>query len=175
MLAAFHHRSVPVDLWVGPHDVADRLTNGSADVALMEWWMITGCLHSWRKEPLPNCLTRSAPGQPSAIEASEQSARPWAVSPGRNSAPEEEFGQLGDVTAAPAGSATEAVKRAVRAGRGTLVFAATVADDMNRDSCRCRRPNNCHELKSSRRSGTRAHPRRAVAHVAGERPTLDRA
>jgi DNA-binding transcriptional LysR family regulator len=28
-----------IDLWIGPNpNVADRLANGTADVALMEWW-----------------------------------------------------------------------------------------------------------------------------------------
>ena len=46
---------VKIDLWIGPNqDVADRLTNGGADVALMEWWSDRPGFyqHGWRKEPL---------------------------------------------------------------------------------------------------------------------------
>lgn len=44
-----------VDLWIGANpEVAERLTNGNADVAVMEWWDDRPgfSIQTWRKEPL---------------------------------------------------------------------------------------------------------------------------
>jgi DNA-binding transcriptional LysR family regulator len=140
MLAAFHTTDpVTVDLWVGRnHDVADRLTNGSADVALMEWWDDRPgfCPHSWRKEPLLVIVSpEHAWATRSAIEASElvgQTLLGGEPGTGTITLLRKELGQLADrLTAIGGFGNTEAVKRAVRAGRGiSLVLAATVADEI---------------------------------------------
>ena len=56
ILAAFQATDpLTVDLWIGSNpNVGERLTNGGADIALMEWWTDRPgfCRHSWRREPL---------------------------------------------------------------------------------------------------------------------------
>src|SRR5581483_11299675 len=80
MLRAFQAGDpLAVDLWVGPnHDVAERLTNGSADVALMEWWSDRPGFtqYSWRREPLVVIVAPDHPwARRGAIEASELAGR----------------------------------------------------------------------------------------------------
>lgn len=141
MLAAFQASDpVAVDLWIGPNpDVADRLTNGSADVALMEWWSDRPGFreHCWRKEPL---VVIVAPDHPwatrSAIEASElagQTLLGGEAGTGTITVLRKELGALAvRLTAIGGFGNTEAVKRAVRAGRGvSLVLAAAVADEVS--------------------------------------------
>src|SRR5260370_1476683 len=56
MLASFQATDpCSIDLWIGSNpNVAERLTNGTSDVALMEWWAdrpgFSG--HTWRNESL---------------------------------------------------------------------------------------------------------------------------
>ena len=76
MLASFQATDpCSVDLWIGPNpDVAERLTNGTADVALMEWWSDRPgfCGYTWRKEPLVVIVAPDHPwAKRHAIEASE--------------------------------------------------------------------------------------------------------
>jgi DNA-binding transcriptional LysR family regulator len=139
-LAAFHAADpLPVDLWIGANpDVAERLTNGSADVALMEWWSDRPgfCQHSWRREPL---VVIVAPGHPwaarASVEAGElagQTLLGGEPGTGTNTVLRKQLGALADNIAAIGGLGnTEAVKRAVRAGRGiSLVIAAAVTDEL---------------------------------------------
>ena len=140
MLASFQATGpYSVDLWIGPNpDVADRLTNGTVDVALMEWWSDRSgfCAQTWRKEPL---VVIMAPDHPwagrGAIEASELASQPLLGSEagtGTMTLLKKQLGQLAEgLTAIGGFGNTEAVKRAVRAGRGvSLVFAAAVADEV---------------------------------------------
>jgi DNA-binding transcriptional LysR family regulator len=140
MLASFQATdSCCVDLWIGPNpDVADRLANGTADVALMEWWSERpGFLsHTWRKEPLVLIVD---PGHAWAtrhtIEASElasQTLLGGEAGTGTITLLKKALGNLADgLTAVGGFGNTEAVKRAVRAGRGvSLVIAASVADEV---------------------------------------------
>lgn len=140
MLRAFQASDpLVVDLWIGPnHDVAERLTNGSADVALMEWWSDRAgfCQHSWRKEPL---VVIVAPDHPwatrSAIEIGELAGETLLggePGTGTNTVLRKQLGPLADNLAAVRGlGSTEAVKRAVRAGRGvSLVIEAAVTDEV---------------------------------------------
>jgi DNA-binding transcriptional LysR family regulator len=140
MLAAFQATEpLAAELWIGPnHDVAERLTNGSADVALMEWWSDRPgfCQRTWRREPL---VVIVAPHHPwaarKAIEASElasQTLLGGERGTGTNTALRKVLGPLADRLTAGGGLGnTEAVKRAVRAGRGvSLVIAAAVTDEV---------------------------------------------
>jgi len=140
MLAAFQAIDpLRVDVWVGRnHDVAERLTNGSADVALMEWWdgRPGFCERSWRKEPL---VVVVAPDHPwatrRAIEPAElasQTLLGGEPGTGTNTALKKVLGPVADNLTAIAGLGnTEAVKRAVRAGRGvSLVIASAVTDEV---------------------------------------------
>ena len=138
-LASFHAAGpFSVDLWIGAIlAVAERMTNGNADVALMEWWDDRSgfSAQTWRHEPL---VVIAAPGHPWAgrgvIEASElesQKLLAGEAGTGTNDAAEKaRLGRLSARLSAIGGfGSTEAVKRAVRAGRGlSLVLASAVAD-----------------------------------------------
>jgi DNA-binding transcriptional LysR family regulator len=140
MLTAFQtSNALAVDLWIGPnHDVAERLTNGRADVALMEWWSDRPgfCQHSWRKEPL---VVIVAPAHRwatrSAIEVGELAGETLLggePGTGTSTVLRKQLGPLADnLTAVRGLGSTEAVKRAVRAGRGiSLVIEAAVTDEV---------------------------------------------
>jgi len=140
MLASFQaNNSCSVDLWIGPNpDVAERLASGAADVALMEWWSDRAGFsgHTWRKEPLVLIV---APDHRwaarDAIEASElasQTLLGGEAGSGTFALLRRELGHLAEgLTAIGGFGNTEAVKRAVRAGRGvSLVIAAAVADEV---------------------------------------------
>ncbi len=140
MLASFQAADpCSVDLWIGPNpDVADRLANGAADVGLMEWWSGRAgfCEHTWRKEPL---VVIVAPDHPWAvrdtIEASElasQTLLGGEAGTGTNTLLRKQLGPFAEgLTTIGGFGNTEAVKRAVRAGRGvSLVIAAAVADEV---------------------------------------------
>jgi DNA-binding transcriptional LysR family regulator len=140
MLAAFQSVDpLSVDLWIGANpDVAERLENGSADVALMEWWNDRPgfCQRSWRKEPLVIIV---APDHPWAtresVEVGELAGQillGGEPGTGTNTVLRRQLGTLAHNIAAVRGLGnTEAVKRAVRAGRGiSLVLAAAVTDEV---------------------------------------------
>jgi DNA-binding transcriptional LysR family regulator len=140
MLAAFQAREpLAVDLWIGPnHDVAERLVNGGAEVALMEWWDDRPgfCQHCWRNEPL---VVIVAPDHPWAgrngLEVGELAGEillGGEPGTGTNTALRKALGPGADNLTAVGGLGnTEAVKRAVRAGRGiSLVMAAAVAEEV---------------------------------------------
>jgi DNA-binding transcriptional LysR family regulator len=140
MLASFQATDpCSIDLWIGSNpDVADRMANGTADVALMEWWSDRPGfrVHAWRKEPL---VVIMAPDHPWAsrhsIEAGDlasQTLLGGEAGTGTITLLRKELGLLADGLTATGGFGnTEAVKRAVRAGRGvSLVIAAAVADEV---------------------------------------------
>lgn len=140
MLASFQATDrCSLDLWIGPNpDVADRLANGTADVAAMEWWSDRPGFrgNTWRREPL---VVIVAPDHPWAarqtIKASElasQTLLGGEAGTGTITLLRKELGQSAEgLTAVGGFGNTEAVKRAVRAGRGvSLVIAAAVADEV---------------------------------------------
>lgn len=140
MLSAFEaSETLAVDLWIGPnHDVAERLTSGSADVALMEWWSDRPGFsqHSWRREPLVVIVAPDHPwARRSAIAVSElagQTLLGGEPGTGTNTVLRKQLGLFADQLTAVRGlGSTEAVKRAVRAGRGiSLVIEAAVTDEV---------------------------------------------
>ena len=140
MLASFQAIDpCSIDLWIGPNPkVADRLANGTADVALMEWWSDRPgfCEYTWRKEPLVLIVGRDHPwAARNAIEPCELASRPLLggeAGTGTITLLRKELGHLAESLTAIGGFGnTEAVKRAVRAGRGvSLVIAAAVADEI---------------------------------------------
>lgn len=140
MLASFQATDFcSIELWIGPNPVvAERLANGTADVALMEWWNERPgfCGHTWRNESL---LIIVDPDHPWAtrreIEASElatQTLLGGETGTGTFTLLKRELGGLSEgLTTVGGFGNTEAVKRAVRAGRGvSLVLAAAVADEV---------------------------------------------
>jgi DNA-binding transcriptional LysR family regulator len=125
MLASFQATDpCSVDLWIGPNPgVADRLTSGTVDVALMEWWSDRPgfCGHTWRKEPLVVIVASDHPwAARDAIEPGELAGQPLLggeAGTGTITLLRKELGQLTDgMTAIGGFGNTEAVKRAVRAG-----------------------------------------------------------
>lgn len=140
MLASFQAADpCSVDLWIGSNpQVADRLTNGIADLALMEWWADRPGFrgHIWRKEPLVAIVAPDHPwANRDAIEASELASQillGGEAGTGTITLLRKELGPLAAGLSAIGGFGnTEAVKRAVRAGRGvSLVIAAAVADEV---------------------------------------------
>lgn len=140
MLTAFQAADpLAVDLWIGSNqDVAERLTNGSADVALMEWWSDRPgfCQHSWRREPLVVIVAPDHPwARRGAIEAGELAGQillGGEPGTGTNTVLRKQLGLLADQLSAVRGlGSTEAVKRAVRAGRGiSLVIESAVTDEV---------------------------------------------
>jgi DNA-binding transcriptional LysR family regulator len=140
MLASFQATDpCSVDLWIGSNpNVADRLTNGAADLALMEWWGDRPgfCGHTWQKEPLVVIVPPNHPwANRDAIEASElasQTLLGGEAGTGTITLLRKQLGPLAEgLTALGGFGNTEAVKRAVRAGRGvSLVIAAAVADEI---------------------------------------------
>jgi DNA-binding transcriptional LysR family regulator len=128
-----------VDLWIGANPgVAERLTNGNADVAVMEWWDDRPgfSAQTWRKEPLVVIAAADHPwAKRRVIEARElagQTLLGGESGTGTNSLLKAKLGPLAaKLTAIGGFGNTEAVKRAVRAGRGvSIVMAAAVADEV---------------------------------------------
>lgn len=129
----------PTDLWIGTNAaVAERLATGNADIALMEWWDERPgfSAQTWRKEKL---VVIVAPEHPFAkraeIEAAELTAQTLLggeTGTGTMTLLKAKLGRVSLKLNAVGGfGSTEAVKRAVRAGRGiSIVMAATVADEV---------------------------------------------
>jgi DNA-binding transcriptional LysR family regulator len=140
MLASFQATDpCSVDLWIGPNpNVAERLANGIADVALMEWWNDRPGFrgYTWRNESLVIIVAPDHPwAERCAIEASElasQTLLGGEAGTGTITLLRKRLGHLSEgLTAIGGFGSTEAVKRAVRAGRGvSLVIAAAVADEV---------------------------------------------
>lgn len=129
----------PTDLWIGANAaVADRLATGNADVALMEWWDDRPgfCARTWRKEPLVVIVAPDHPfAKRSNVEAAELAGQillGGETGSGTMTLLRTKLGRLSQTLNAVGGfGSTEAVKRAVRAGRGvSIVMAATVADEV---------------------------------------------
>jgi DNA-binding transcriptional LysR family regulator len=129
----------PVELWIGANpEVAQRLQVGGADVALMEWWDDRPgfSAQTWRREPLVLIV---APGHPwakrrtvAARDLIGQTLLGGEAGTGTSTLLRAKLGPLWSrLTAVGGFGSTEAVKRAVRAGRGiSIVMAAAVADEV---------------------------------------------
>jgi DNA-binding transcriptional LysR family regulator len=128
-----------VDLWIGANpEVAERLTNGNADVAVMEWWDDRPgfSAHAWRNEPLVVVAGANHRwAKRSVIEARELAGETLLggeAGTGTSTLLKARLGPLAaKLTAIGGFGNTEAVKRAVRAGRGvSIVMAAAIADEI---------------------------------------------
>lgn len=138
-LAAFQAvDSAPVELWIGDNrTVGDRLESGGADVALMEWWdgRPGFAARPWRRERL---VVIVPPGHPwagrqsvTAEDLAGETLLGGETGTGTGTLLRRHLGPLADRLSTVDGfGSTEAVKRAVRAGRGvSLVIASSVADE----------------------------------------------
>ena len=139
-LASFQAQDpAPTDLWIGTNAaVAERLATGNADVALMEWWDERPgfSAQTWRKEPLVVIVAPEHPfANRAALEAADlatQTLLGGETGTGTMTLLKAKLGGVSHQLNAVGGfGSTEAVKRAVRAGRGiSIVMAATVADEV---------------------------------------------
>jgi DNA-binding transcriptional LysR family regulator len=182
VLASFQDPCV-VDLWIGANpEVAERLTNGNADVAVMEWWDDRPGFSAqiWRKEPLVVIAAENHPwAKRRVIEARElvgQTLLGGEAGTGTNSLLKAKFGPLAArLTAIGGFGSTEAVKRAVRAGRGvSIVMAAAVADEVKAGQLVALRLKDIALMKEMKVIAPLGIPAvapgaRFVAHVLGER------
>jgi len=129
----------PTDLWVGTNAaVAERLATGNADLALMEWWDNRSgfSAQTWRREPLVVIVAPDHPlAKQSDIDAAELTSQillGGETGTGTMTLLRTKLGRVSHKLKTVDGfGSTEAVKRAVRAGRGvSIVMAATVADEV---------------------------------------------
>jgi DNA-binding transcriptional LysR family regulator len=140
LLASFREEhNVSLEPWIGPNPaVAERLSRGLADVAVMEWWDSRPGFDAttWRREPLKVIV---APNHHWAkrrtIAASELvDCRILGGEPGSGTGTilRKALGRLASkLTTVDGYGSTEAVKRAVRAGHGiSIVLASAVADEI---------------------------------------------
>lgn len=128
-----------IEPWIGANPaVAERLSRGLADVAVMEWWdgRPGFAAKVWRREPLKVIVAGSHPwAGRKAINASELVDTPilgGEPGSGTGGVLRRALGSLADrlVTIDGYGS-TEAVKRAVRCGIGvSIVLESTIADEI---------------------------------------------
>lgn len=128
-----------VETWIGPNpDAIDRIGRGEADLAVLEWWDERKgfSARTWAFEPLVIIV---APGHRwgglDALTVEELLTEPLlGGEPGTGTGRllREQLGPLADrlITIGGLGS-TEAVKRAVRAGRGaSVVMRSAVSDEI---------------------------------------------
>ncbi len=139
-LTAFQSKhNIPVEQWIGTNpDIADRLTRGLADVAIMEWWDGRPGYEArtWRREPL---VVIVAPGHPLSGKGCLNTGDliGWPIlggekGTGTGTLLERVFGPLASELKSVEGlGSTEAVKHAVRAGSGiSLVMESAVRDEV---------------------------------------------
>lgn len=139
-LAAFRRRGeMNVDLWIGSNPaVLDRLTQGAADIAVIEYWQPSDAFEAldWRHERLVLIVA------PSHRWADRGSVRPDELigepllggerGTGTGTLLRRRLGHIAtQLTTVDGFGNTEAVKRAVREGLGvSLVMEASVADEV---------------------------------------------
>lgn len=135
--------AIAIEPWIGANrEVADRLSRGLADVAVMEWWDGRAGFDAktWRREPLKVIVGRSHPwARLGAVPASRLAGeRILGGEPGSGTGAilRKALGVLADrLTTVDGFGSTEAVKRAVRAGYGiSIVLASTIAEEISEGS-----------------------------------------
>ena len=128
-----------IEPWIGSNPaVAERLSRGLADVAVMEWWDGRPGFEAtlWRREPLKVIVAGDHPwARRRSIAASELvGTRILGGEPGSGTGTvlRKQLGALTDhLTTIDGYGSTEAVKRAVRAGHGvSIVLASSIADEI---------------------------------------------
>lgn len=134
---------VAIEPWIGPNPaVAERLSRGLADVAVMEWWDGRAGFDAkaWRQEPLKVIVASNHPwARLESVPASQLvGERILGGEPGSGTGTvlRKALGALADrLTTVDGFGSTEAVKRAVRAGYGiSIVLASTIADEISEGS-----------------------------------------
>jgi DNA-binding transcriptional LysR family regulator len=130
---------IAVEPWIGPNpEVAERLQNGRADVAVMEWWDCRAGFDSlaWRREPMvvivPPAHAWAARRHVQPCELLEETLLGGENGSGTATVLRNTLGPIADrLRTRPGYRSTEAVKHAVQAGHGiSLVLAAAIADEV---------------------------------------------
>ncbi|MEQ1716892.1 MAG: LysR family transcriptional regulator [Hyphomicrobium sp.] len=139
-LASFKsEHGITVEPWIGPNPaVADRLSHGLADVAVMEWWdgRLGFTAATWRREALKVIVSpEHAWAGRGTIDASELVGTRilgGEHGSGTGTVLRKALGRLKyELTTIDGYGSTEAVKRAVRAGQGiSIMLVSTVADEI---------------------------------------------
>ncbi|MCZ8274575.1 MAG: LysR family transcriptional regulator [Microcystis sp. LE19-4.1E] len=139
-IAAFQTASgIGVENWIGPnHDAVDRLERGEADLAALEWWDERPGFEAvvWRREDLVVIVsTAHAWASRQWIDVNDLLAEPLLGGErgsGTGRVLREALGPIADqLRVTEHLASTEAVKRAVRAGRGiSIVLRAAVLDEL---------------------------------------------
>lgn len=139
-LAAFREKTgVEIELWIGPNPaVAERLATGAADVAAMEWWDSRRGYRatSWGREALVLIVSPEHRWADrlniTSDELVEEPLLGGEPGSGTGTLLRKRLGSAADRLRTVSGfGSTEAVKRAVRAGRGvSIVLAAAVTDEV---------------------------------------------
>ena len=130
---------IAIEPWIGANPaVAERLSRGLADVAVMEWWdgRPGFVAKAWRSEPLKVIVARDHPwAGRKAISATELVGcriLGGEAGSGTGTVLRKQLGALADrLTTIDGYGSTEAVKRAVRTGNGiSIVLASTITDEI---------------------------------------------
>ncbi|CFX08702.1 Transcriptional regulator [Candidatus Filomicrobium marinum] len=139
-VAAFQRETdIEVEMWIGRNiDVAERIQRGESDLAVMEWWEPRKgfVAQTWSREPLVVIVgPKHRWASLEAVNVQELVTEPLlGGEPGTGTGRllQQQFGALADRLKTTEGfGSTEAVKRAVRAGRGaSIVLEAAVTDEV---------------------------------------------
>lgn len=137
LAAARRESGVETELWIGPNPaVAERLTVGYADVAVMEWWDGRDGFRAvaWRQEPLVVIVSPEHPWARrdtiNAEELAQDTLLGGEAGSGTGTVLRQKLGPIADQLKTITGfGSTEAVKRAVRAGQGISVVSSSAVKD----------------------------------------------
>lgn len=128
-----------IEMCIGPNrQVAERLERGEADIAAMEWWDNRPGFHAtdWKREPLVVIVSRDHPWatrdeiDPKILPNEIMLGGEAGTGTGRLL--KEQLGNVADRLKIQSGfGSTEAVKKAVQAGRGaSIVLRSSVTDEV---------------------------------------------
>lgn len=140
LAGASQETGVEIDLWIGSNPaVVERLDSGAADVVATEWWDQRRGYRAigWLREPLIVIVSPShrwaSRKSISSKELTEERLLGGEPGSGTGTLLRERLGSIADRLQTVSGfGSTEAVKRAVRAGKGaSIVLAASVADEIS--------------------------------------------
>lgn len=139
LAAARRETGIDTELWIGPNPVvAERLTLGCADIAVMEWWDGRDGFRAiaWRQEPLVVIVSPEHPWAQRCMISAEDLAKDTLLGgeagSGTGTLLRQKLGPIANSLKTISGlGSTEAVKRAVRAGQGiSIVLSSAVQDEI---------------------------------------------
>lgn len=140
LAAARRDTGIDTELWIGPNPVvAERLSVGSADIAVMEWWDGRDGFRAlvWKQEPLVVIVPPAHPWARRAMISAEDLTKDnllgGEAGSGTGTLLRQKLGPIANHFRTISGfGSTEAVKRAVRAGQGiSIVLSGAVQDEIS--------------------------------------------